>query len=278
LDASDLAEFTPQWVAPLAHSYRGTTVFELPAPTQGVVALEALALLERGDPTFREQVRCAALALEDGVAKVRDRVDVRGLLEPNFITTRFTQRPRAVSEPGGSTVYVAAVDGGGMCVSLIQSLFHAFGSRVIAGDTGVVLQNRVAGFVIDGTVAPGRRPFHTIIPGLLADADGLLGPFGVVGGSIQAQGHMQLVSGIVDDRLDPQAVLERPRFRIEGDEVLLEGELWRRAHELSGLGVRPQRVRDYKQFGGGQMILRDSARGGWLGGSDPRKDGRASGF
>ena len=266
MEEADLAAYEPRWTEPLAGGYRGRTVYELPAPTQGVVALEALALLERGEPTLREQVRCAALALEDGREAVRDGADVRWLLDRAHIDARASAVPAPVHEPGGSTVYVAAVDGDGRCVSLIQSIFGAFGSRVVAGDTGVLLQNRGAGFAVEGAVAPGRRPFHTIIPALLADGDRVLGPFGVVGGSIQAQGHVQLVSALVDDGLDPQAALERPRFRAYGGRRLdVEPGL---AGEVEGLRSRGHdvRVADAPHgFGVGQMIVAHGELRWWAG-------------
>src|SRR5918997_4066253 len=109
-----------------------------------------------------------------------------------------------------------------MAVSFIQSLFEGFGSGVVAPGTGVVLQNRGACFAVSGRVEPGRRPYHTIIPGLLLRDGGLWGPFGVMGGFMQAQGHVQVVSALVDDGLDPQAALDRPRFRVDGDRVLVE--------------------------------------------------------
>jgi gamma-glutamyltranspeptidase/glutathione hydrolase len=110
---------------------------------------------------------------------------------------------------------------------------------------------------------------------LLRDG-GLVGPFGVMGGFIQAQAHVQLVSALVDDALDPQAALDRPRFRLEGGDVLLEEGLEERAAEVEALGLHPVPSRDHGLFGGGQAILRSRA-GGWIGGSDRRKDGRAAG-
>jgi gamma-glutamyltranspeptidase/glutathione hydrolase len=125
-------------------------------------------------------------------------------------------------------------------------------------------------------VEPGRRPYHTIIPGLLLRGGGLLGPFGVMGGFIQAQAHVQLVSALVDEGLDPQAALDRPRFRLDGSDVLLEEGLWERAGEVEALGLRPLSGTDRTRFGGGQAILRQD--GVLVGGSDRRKDGCAAGL
>ena len=276
LDEPDLADYEPAWVEPLAVGYRGITVQELPPPTQGVAALEGLGLLALGEPDFGAQVECVRLALEDAFRRVRDGADVAGLLDPAFLETRRRHASTAVTEPPGGTVYLCAVDGDGMAVSFIQSLFESFGGGVVAPGTGIVLQNRGACFAVSGHVQPGLRPYHTIIPGMLVRDGSLLGPFGVMGGFIQAQAHVQLVSALVDDGLDPQAALDRPRFRVDGGDVLLEEGLWERAAEVEALGLRPLPSRDHGRFGGGQAILRTAD--GLLGGSDRRKDGCAEGF
>jgi len=276
LDEEDLAAFRPRWVEPLRISYRGTEVAELPPPTQGVVALEALGLLQRSSPSLASRIRCTRLALEDGLAHVRDGADVSGLIDPEYLDRRRRGEEAPVAEPAGGTVYLCAVDENRMAVSFIQSLFDAFGSRVVAPGTGVVLQNRGACFAVSGAVEPGRGPYHTIIPGMLLRDGGLLGPFGVMGGFIQAQAHMQLVSAIVDDGLDPQAALDRPRFQVDGDHVRLEEGLWERDADLAPLGYETVRETDTFSFGGGQAIL---VQGDALaGGSDPRKDGYAGGI
>jgi gamma-glutamyltranspeptidase/glutathione hydrolase len=161
-------------------------------------------------------------------------------------------------------------------VSFIQSLFGNFGSGIVAPGTGVVLQNRGSCFSISGGVTPGRRPYHTIIPGMMFRDGELLGPCGVMGGFIQAQAHMQLVSGLVDRGLDPQAALDEPRFRLEEGTVFLEEGLWDRAGEFEREGYAVVCDEDTVSFGGGQAIMRDDSV--LLGGSDPRKDGYAAGF
>jgi gamma-glutamyltranspeptidase/glutathione hydrolase len=276
LEEEDLAGFEPRWVEPLRIGYRGHEVVELPPPTQGVAALEALGLLERSSPSLSSQVRCVELALEDALARVRDGADVSELIDPVYLEERRRAHAAPVSEPPAGTVYLCAVDGDRMAVSFIQSLFAAFGSHVVAPGTGVVLQNRGACFAVSGAVEPGRRPYHTIIPGLLLRGGDLLGPFGVMGGFIQAQAHVQLVSALVDDGLDPQAALDRPRFRVEGEVIHLEEGLWERAAELSQLGREVVLDTDTFGFGGGQAILVQGAA--LVGGSDHRKDGYAAGF
>lgn len=276
LDSEDLAGFRPRWVEPLRLDYRETTVCELPPPTQGVAALEGLGLLELGGPSVVEQVECVRLALEDAYAQVRDGADVTGLLEAGFLARRRREGSAALTEPPGGTVYLCAVDGDRMAVSLIQSLYDGFGSGIVAPGTGIVLQNRGACFALSGNVEPGRRPYHTLIPGMLLRDGRLLGPFGVMGGFLQAQAHVQLVSRFLDWPFDPQTALDWPRFRVDGEVVLLEGGLWSDAGEIERLGLRAVAEMNPTRFGGGQAILVEGDV--LLGGSDTRKDGYAAGF
>ena len=273
LDQSDLESYGPRWVEPLTLNYRGMDVVELPPPTQGVAALEALGILERLGPSLVNQVTAARLSLADAFEWVRDGRDVRPLLEPERLRRRSGQAASAIADVQGGTVYLCAVDDDGMAVSFIQSLFRSFGSGVLAPGTGVVLNNRGACFEIHGSVEPGRRPYNTIIPGMLFRDGEMLGPFGVMGGLIQAQAHMQFVSALVDDELDPQAALDRPRFRVDGETVRIEPDLWDRADELRSAGLEVIRDEGITPFGGGQAILRDGDE--WVAGSDRRKDGYA---
>jgi len=277
LEEDDLAAMRACWVEPLHVGYRGHEVLELPPPTQGVAALEALALLERTEGNLADRITCCRLALEDAAREVRDGADVSHLLGSAAIERRLREATRHVSEPAGGTVYLCAVDAHGMAVSLVQSLYYRFGSGVVAPATGVVLQNRAACFAVSGGLEPGRRPYHTIIPGLLARDNELLGPFGVMGGFIQAQAHTQLVHGLLADGLDPQAALDRPRFRVDGDQVRLEKGIWHRAATVRGLGLEAVLDSDIHTFGGGQAILR-TEHGSLIGGSDSRKDGYAAGW
>jgi gamma-glutamyltranspeptidase/glutathione hydrolase len=275
LDEEDLASYRPHWVEPLRIEYRGYEVLELPPPTQGVAALEGLGLLAGLEPDLPAKVLCVRLALEDAFASVRDGADVRGLLDPDYLDRRRQEADVPTAELPGGTVYLCAVDESRMAVSFIQSLYQGFGSGVVAPGTGVVLQNRGACFAVGGRVEPGRRPYHTIIPGMLLREHTLLGPFGVMGGFLQAQAHVQLVSAVVDDGLDPQAALDRARFRLDGDDVCLEEGLWPHAEELERAGHRVVLDPVTAGFGGGQMILVEGDA--LVGGSDPRKDGYAGG-
>jgi gamma-glutamyltranspeptidase / glutathione hydrolase len=282
ISVDDLAGYRPRWVEPLTIRHRGLEVSELPPPTQGVAVLEALAILGDGGSGLREQVLAVGLALEDALAMVRDGADVTHLLAEEHVAARRGQMPGAVAEPAGGTVCVCAVDADGMAVSLLQSLYDAFGSGVVAGHTGIVLNNRAAGFAVQGEVVGGTRPYHTLIPGMLTRGSELVGPFGLMGGFIQAQSHVQFLCSLMNGAAahpgpgDPQAALDRGRFRIDGRTLSLEQPLWERAGELADLGFEINRETARSPFGGGQAIL---AREGTLfGGSDARKDGCALGF
>ena len=276
LAESDLAGFAPRWVEPLRLAYRGVEVIELPPPTQGVAALEALGILQELPLGLASRLQAVRLALADAYEHVRDGADVGPLLAPEHLRRRARERARGVPGPAGGTVYACVVDEDGMAVSLIQSLFAHFGSGIMVPGTGLTLNNRGAGFAVAGEVAAGRRPYHTLIPGMLLKDGGLLGPFGIMGGFIQAQAHVQFVSAVIDDGLDPQAALDRPRFRIDGDRVQLEHGLWQESDTVRSLGLEPVRERELTPFGGGQAIFVE--RESLIGGSDGRQDGYAAGY
>jgi gamma-glutamyltranspeptidase/glutathione hydrolase len=281
LTLEDLANYRPRWVEPLIGAYRGLEVAELPPPTQGVAVLEALAILEPAgpDPDLRAQVTAVALALEDALATVRDGADVAHLFADEHVRARRAQLPGPVAEPAGGTVCVCAVDRDGMAVSLLQSLFESFGSGVLAGTTGIVLNNRAAGFAVQGEVVGGTRPYHTLIPGMLTRNGQLVGPFGLMGGMIQAQSHTQFLCALMqegDGPGDPQAALDRGRFRIDGRTLNLEQPLWERTGELEGLGYEIRRATERAPFGAGQAII--VREGTLFGASDARKDGCAIGI
>jgi len=275
LTLEDLAEYRAGWVEPLVGIYRGFEVAELPPPTQGVAALEALAILGDEPPELPEVVRAMALALEDALGTVRDGADVSRLLSVEHVVARRAELPGRVSEPAGGTVSVCAVDRDRTAVSLLQSLYEPFGSGVVAGSSGVVLNNRAAGFAVQGKVVGGTRPYHTLIPGMLTRGSELVGPFGLMGGFIQAQSHVQFLTKLLPDG-DPQAAIDSGRFRIDGRTVSLEQPLWDFAGELERIGFHVRRETGRDAFGGGQaIIVRD---GTLFGGSDSRKDGCALGI
>ncbi len=287
LDEQDLERHRSEWVEPLRHGYRGLEVCELPPNGQGAAALVALALYEGLEPGLHSQIEAMKLALADAHAHVGDAPWPERLLDPEHVRER-----RALVDPGraldpapsvlprAGTTYLCAFDSDGHAISLIQSVFETFGSGIVAPGTGVALQNRAAGFVAEeghpNCLAPGRRPFHTIIPAMLVERGALLGPFGVMGGAMQPQGHVQVVLHLVDEGDDPQAALDAPRWRVgPGREVALEPGLWDAEEHLTSLGHRVVRGTVQHGFGVGQAILR--LGDALIGGSDGRGDGFAAG-
>jgi gamma-glutamyltranspeptidase/glutathione hydrolase len=283
LSEDDLAAHCTEWVAPLALDYLGTTVLELPPPSQGATGLLALALLAGADdPDLHDRIEAVKLAFDATLAVVADGARLDGLLDPAGVAAlrdRLGERaaPAARVMPRGpsDTTYLACADDSGLAVSFIQSLAKRFGSGVVAEGTGVVLNNRASGFTLEpghpNALAPGRRPFHTLIPGMLLGPDEVTA-FGVMGGPMQPQGHVQVVDALVRRRRDPQAALDAPRFMVQDDgTVALEPALHEQLAALRGRGHDAHLAADRHQFGVGQAIV---ARGGVLaGGSDPRGDG-----
>ena len=306
LDETDLADHRSTWVEPIGTDYRGTTVCEIPPNGQGLTALLALNILECFDladaaPDARAhlQIEAVKLAFADRNRWIADPehvdVPVRALLDKAYAQGRAALiRPEtalkriASGAPAGSdTVYLTTADRDGMIVSLINSLYLAFGSGMVAGHTGIALQNRGFGFSLDpahpNCIAPGKRPFHTIIPGMLLRDGRPLASFGVMGGDMQAQGHVQLVSHLIDGGCNVQEAIEQPRFNfLGGDRVALENGLG--AAVGADLARRGHVVEDESAallaggFGGAQAIAVDPASGTYWGGSDPRKDGCAIGW
>ncbi|AVT29774.1 gamma-glutamyltransferase [Plantactinospora sp. BC1] len=304
LTGDDLAGHASTWVDPVRAGYRGHEVWELPPNGQGVAALLALNILDGVelaalDPVERLhwQIEAVKLGFADAHAYVADpervHVPTADLLTREYAAARRalvtdTAGTPAPGDPArGGTVYLCAADEGGMMVSLIQSNYLGFGSFVVPPGLGFGLQNRGAGFSLDpahpNVVAPGKRPFHTIIPGFLGRDGEPVGPFGVMGGHMQPQGHVQVVSATLDDGLDPQAALDRPRWYWHaGRSVLVEpglaGGVGRDA--VQGLRARGHEITvepDASAFGYGQAIWR-LPDGGYVAGSEPRADGCAVGY
>jgi gamma-glutamyltranspeptidase/glutathione hydrolase len=287
LDEDDLAEHRSEWVEPLRYDYRGVEVCELPPNGQGGAALLGLALYDGLEPGLHSQIEAMKLALADAYAYVGDGPWPEALLDAEHLLARRrlvaadgALDPEPSVLPRGGTTYLCAVDADGTAISLIQSVYGTFGSGVVAPGTGIALQNRAAGFVEEeghpNRLAPGKRPFHTIIPGMLLEGGSLLGPFGVMGGSMQPQGHMQVVLRLVDHGDDPQAALDAPRWRVGvGREVELEPGLWDAEEQLARLGHDVIRAGVQHPFGVGQAILR--VGDALVGGSDGRGDGFAAG-
>lgn len=290
LSEDDLAAHRSEWVEPLRRTYRGVEVCELPPNGQGAAALLALALADGLDPGTHFEIEAMKLALADTRAAVYDGpLPADFFSEDRLATRRALVRADAAIDvalelPRGGTTYLCAVDNEGMAVSFIQSIYGTFGSGVVAPGTGVVLQNRAAGFSSEpghpNALAPARRPFHTIIPGMLLENGALLGPFGVMGGPMQPQGHFQVVRRLVDHGDDPQAALDAARWRVEEDGVVeVEPGLAELVPDLRARGHDARVGGDQHGFGVGQMILCYEVGDGsaLIGGSDGRGDGYASG-
>ncbi|RKN42734.1 gamma-glutamyltransferase family protein [Micromonospora endolithica] len=305
LTGDDLARHTSTWVDPVRARYRRHDVWELPPPGQGLAALLALHVLDGTDlaglplaERLHRQVEAVKLGFADTHAHVADPdrapVPVAALLDPGYAAVRralVTDRagdPAAGDPERGGTVYLCAADAGGMMVSLIQSTYLAFGSHVVLPGHGFALQNRGLGFRLDpahpNVVGPAKRPFHTIIPGFLTRDGAPVGPFGVMGGHMQPQGHVQLLSGTLDGGLDPQAALDAPRWYWHaGRTLLVEPELVATAEgraavaELRTRGHQVTVADEPALFGYGQAIWR-RPEGGYVVGSESRVDGGAGGY
>jgi len=291
--ASDLADHRSTWVEPISARYRDHEVWEIPPNGQGIAALMALTILD-GFPAdtvadWHVQVEAMKLALADTHAFVADpdavAVPTRELLSAAHANRRralIGDRALAVEpvDPRPSdTVYLCATDSDGMMVSFIQSNFHGFGSQVVVPDTGIALQNRGSGFSLvpghPNELAGGKRPFHTIIPGFLTRGGEPVGPYGVMGGHMQAQGHVQVALHTVDGRLDPQAALARPRWFWDASTGQVVVESTADAAMVESLRARGHDVvvaGHPATFGRGQAIWRLDG-GGWVAGSEPRADG-----
>jgi len=295
LTEEDLAAYKPEWVDPISVNYRGYDVWEIPPNGQGLVALLALNILNGFEfaakdlvETYHKQIEAVKLAFVDGLKYITDprkmNVSVEELLSDDYAKQRRALigeealTPEPGEPPKGGTVYLATADGEGNMVSFIQSHAGDFGAGVVIPGTGICMQNRGTGFSLDpahlNVLEPGKKTFHTIIPGFLSKDGAPVGPFGVMCGSIQPQAHVQVVMNAVDFGLNPQATLDAPRWRWIRDKMIevepqfpdyLAQALARKGHVV-------QRALDSGMFGRGQVIWRDNETGVLAGGTEPRAD------
>jgi gamma-glutamyltranspeptidase/glutathione hydrolase len=297
LSTDDLAQHTSTWDEPISTEYHGVKVVECPPNGQGIVTLLALNILEGVDlPSlgygstayYHHILEALKLAFADGFAHIADprrvKVPIETMLDKRYAATRRSQiTDRALLHnvsgiPRGDTVYLTVIDKDRNACSLINSIYYGFGSGVIVPGTGIALQNRGALFSLDqnhpNALAPGKRPFHTIIPAMAFKDGKLWSSFGVMGGHIQPQGHVQVLLNTIDFGMNPQQALDAPRvvWRFE-DCISIENGV--DAQALAALG---HQIILANSFGGGQMIVIDEDSGALLGGSDPRKDGCAIGW
>jgi len=312
LDEQDLSAHLSSWEEPISTTYRNLRIWECPPNGQGLTALIALNILEGFDiaslpPLSPERLHLIIESLRLAFADTRWYVadptynpsPLEGLLSKSYADERrkIIQPGKAIVDPelgspgaGSDTVYLAVVDKEGNACSFINSNYYGFGTGIVPAGWGFCLQNRGHNFSLDpdhpNALAPRKRPYHTIIPALATREDGsLYASFGVMGGFMQPQGHVQVILGLVDDALDPQGVLDRPRICIKGgaprDEIGIElGINEETVAKLSTWGHPVDLVEGYDRalFGRGQIILRDPSTGVLCGGSDPRSDGCAAGL
>ncbi|MGB6133684.1 MAG: gamma-glutamyltransferase [Acidobacteriaceae bacterium] len=304
MTAADLADYSSEWVEPLSTEYHGWTVYELPPNGQGIAALEMLNLMSQfplaqyghnSADALQVMIEAKKLAYADLLRYIGDpkfsRIPVTGLLSMDYAKERAKlidmQRANcsvaAGNPPAGDTTYLTTVDREGNMVSLIQSNFEEFGSRLVAPGTGFALQDRGALFNLEpgspDVLAGHKRPLHTIIPGFMAKGDTRIA-FGIMGGFNQAQAHAQFVSNVVDFGMNIQAALEAARFTKQtfaGCDVQMEDRIPAEVRvALTARGQQIQVVGDYSShMGGGQATERNFATGVNFGASDPRKDGEA---
>lgn len=301
LTLDDLRGMTPRWVEPLSVNYKGYTLHELPPAGQGIAALQMLKMLENTDLKsmghnsaryLHTLIEAKKLAHADLARYVADpdymTVKPAALLDSGYLARRAALiDPRKAADrpaPGdiataSETVYLTVADAEGNMVSFINSIYSYFGSGVVIPGTGIVLQNRGAGFVLTeghpNRLAPNKRPLHTIIPAFVTRQGQPWLSFGVMGGDMQPQGHVQVFLNLVEFGMDPQEAIDAARFRhLAGLTVSVENLPNAVARELTAMG---HELRDPKgiAFGGGQVIMKLVR--GWAAGSDPRKDGMAAG-
>lgn len=309
---ADLAAHRCDWVEPISLDYRGHRLHELPPNGQGLAALIALGIARRFDlaamapdapETLHLQIEAMKLGFADAYRYIADpaamRVAPAELLDESYLAARarlIDPKCAQVFEAGtpgdlhrrGGTVYLTAADASGMMVSFIQSNYMGFGSGVVEPSFGISLQNRGHGFSLDAAsenvVAPGKRPFHTIIPAFLTDADGAARmSFGVMGANMQPQGQLQTLVRMLAFGQPPQMACDAPRWRFnEGLDINVEAGMPRPTVDgLLALGHQLSVIDDpYQDFGAGQFIWRlgDPAHEGYAAASDPRRDGQAVGF
>ncbi|MFW5331214.1 gamma-glutamyltransferase family protein [Hydrogenophaga sp. ZJX-1] len=311
LTEADMAAFRPEWVAPIGQDYRDHTLHEIPPNGQGIAALIALGILSNFDLAAMPvdsvaaqhlQIEAMKLAFADVYRYVAEPgamdVSTEQMLDPAYLRGRakLIDRQRAqdfgAGNPAkGGTVYLSAADERGMMVSFIQSNYMGFGSGTVEPLFGISLQNRGHGFNLQASpgrntanlVAPGKRPFHTIVPAFLTKDGQPVMSYGVMGANMQPQGHVQTLVRMLDHGQSVQAACDAPRWRFDaGLHINVESAMDPATVQgLKDLGHQTRLIDDpYQDFGAGQFIWRlgDPASEGYVAASDPRRDGQAVGF
>jgi gamma-glutamyltranspeptidase/glutathione hydrolase len=311
LDAADLAAHRGDWVDPISTTYRAVEVATMPPNSQGITALIALNVLSKLDwpmstPLSAERIHAQVEAIKVAWSErdrcvtdpERGRADSSRLLSDEhaaWLASRLApdraQRFVPTNPPGGGTVYLCAADSDGMLVSLIESNYMGFGSGVMGGSTGIMLQNRGAYFSLDpehpNVLAPGSRTLHTLMPGMLLRDGRAFAAFGAMGGDGQPQTMVQVVTGLVDDGLDPRTVIDRPRWVAQTDaaeqplgplSIESDGVDADTVAALETLGHRVRLVEPRTPLMGWAQMIRRRDDGSYEGGADPRADSLAAGL
>ena len=293
IDASDLAEFDCEFVKPISVNYKGYDICEIPPNGQGITALMALNLLKDEEfiksdiETLHKQIEAIKIAFSDTLKYVTDpkfmKVNPKFLLSDEYVKLRKNDikdtatKQEPIDYKKAGTVYLATADSDGNMVSFIQSNYMGFGSGIVIDETGIAMQNRGHTFSLDenhhNKLEARKRTFHTIIPGFIMKNGKALGPFGVMGGFMQPQGHLQVVMNMIDFNMDPQSALDSPRFRWDkGLEVSIESKFEK--HVALKLVKKGHKVSvDFSDggFGRGQIILKE--KNGYKAGTETRCDG-----
>ena len=298
--AEDLATYEPQWVEPIRVNYRGYEVCEIPPNGQGIVALMALNILKEFDfrekecvDTYHKQWEAIKIAFADGKHHVTDPTkmafDYHDLIRPEYGAHRAAQitdtaaEPCPETPPSSGTVYFCTADGEGNMVSWIQSNYMGFGSGVVIPGTGIALQNRGHDFSLDpnaaNALAPGKKTYHTIIPGFLMKDGKAVAPFGVMGGYMQPQGHVQVMMNLIDFGMNPQQALDAPRWQwTNGKSFSIEDTFSAEiAKQLLARGHNVSVSLATGSFGRGQMIVK-LPNGTLVGGTEGRTDSNIACF
>ncbi|WP_445488854.1 gamma-glutamyltransferase family protein [Niallia sp. 03133] len=292
----DLADYQAEWVDPISVDYHEHKIWEIPPNGQGLISLMALNILKEYKFPYREDVNGLHIqweamkqAFTDGKHYITDHALMKTKVE-QLLSDEFAAAARAkitgsarIPEPGtlpkGGTVYLAAADKDGNMVSFIQSNYMGFGSGIVVPGTGISLQNRGYDFSLnpehENALGPSKKTYHTIIPGFITKGEHAVGPFGVMGGYMQPQGHVQVAMNMIDFGLNPQSALDAPRWQwIEGKKVEVEQDFPN--HLIQQLAEKGHEIKvnhEAGSFGRGQVITRDPNTGVLFGGTESRTDG-----
>ncbi|HHX00443.1 MAG TPA: gamma-glutamyltransferase family protein [Acholeplasmataceae bacterium] len=292
---SDLENYKPLWVDPISVNYKGYDIWEIPPNGQGFITLQALKILEGfkfnsmdNAEELHLQIEALKLAFADGINYIADpnymKLNVNDLLDNKYISSRRKLIKDTASifthgKPKGSeTVYLATADSEGNMVSFIQSNYMGFGSGLVVPETGIALQNRGHNFSLDPTkpnaLGPNKRSYHTIIPGFLTKGNKPIGPFGVMGGFMQPQAHLQVILNTIDYQLNPQATLDKPRWQwLEKDKIIVEPNFDLKLIEALKLkGHKIEIDNNIAKFGRGQIIWQNPETKVYVAGTDSRTD------